>query len=132
MKNIRNAYSLLHWLKTTGRENHLPTREMYWMVHSQREEIRRINGIRTDPIELSMRENWRRRYSDDGEYCTEYTLLPSGDWTDEDIREYIDSSVVFPPINSYYDCTGKPYTCYVYWNRTPAGVAMIHRWGLDV
>ena len=101
-----------------------------------RRELARIDREFPDPLEKPMTEGWRSLMDDEcGEEGYDFRILPvknPDDWEDEEIEEYILNKVGYPPINSPYDCTGKRFTMWVNWKRQPAGIVMIHRWGLDV
>ena len=104
------------------------------LIHSHREDLHRINSRRVDPLEKPLTEEFRVRYDEDGEGSIEYGILPEDgtETTDEEIREYIRDYVELPEINSPYDCTGKRFTRWVDYKRTPAGIVIIHAIGLDV
>ena len=104
------------------------------LIHHHREELHRINAHRVDPLAKPLTEEFRFRYDEDGEGCKEYGILTEfgEETTDEEIREYIRDYIELPEINSPYDCTGKRFTCWVDYKRTPAGVAIVHVTGLDV
>ena len=104
------------------------------MIREYRDQINRINRHRVDPFEKPLTKEFRVRYDEDGEGCKEYGILPEDgtETTDEEIREYIKDYIELPPINSPYDCTGKRFTRWVDYKRTPAGIVIIHATGLDV
>lgn len=87
-----------------------------------------------DPLAVPLSEGWRS--FNDGETGTDYRLLPDNPddpYTDDQIREYIeDSDVYYGRINSPYDCTGRRFTRWIDWKRTPAGIVLLHSWGLDI
>ena len=101
-----------------------------------REELKKINRYYIDPLEKPLTDGWRHQIDEEyGEDGTDYRILPvenADDWTDEEIEDYIMSEVGYPPINSPYDCTGKRFTAWTSWKKQPAGIIMIHHWGLDV
>lgn len=67
---------------------------------------------------------------DEYEYFSEYGFL-GYDLTDEEIHEIVYDMVL--TINSPYDCTGKPFTCWITAHKNPSGlVSYVHRIGLDV
>ena len=105
-------------------------------VREIRNEFRRIDRDFPDPLAKPLTEGWRGQIDQDcGEDGRDYRILPvenPDDWTDEEIREYIESEVGYPPICSPYDCTGKRFTAWVSFSRQPCGIVMIHAWGLDV
>lgn len=104
------------------------------MIHGYREQLHRINSHRVDPLEKPLTKEFRTRYDEDGDGCKEYGILPEDgtETTDDEIREYIKDYIELPPINSPYDCTGKHFTRWVDFKRTPAGIVIIHSIGLDV
>ena len=101
-----------------------------------RQELKRANEYYRDPIEKSISEGWRGQIDYNcGDSGTDYRILKVenvDEWTDDDIEEYIMENVGYPPICSPYDCTGKRFTMWTHWSRQPAGIVMIHQWGLDV
>lgn len=101
-----------------------------------RDKIARIDREFPDALAKPMTEAWRCVMSDEcGEDGYDFRILPvenPNDWTDKDIEEYIMDEVGYPPICSPYDCTGKRFTSWTSWSRKPAGIVMIHSWGLDV
>lgn len=88
-----------------------------------------------DPLARPISEGWRC-YSRDGIEGYHYMIMPdipADPWTDDEIRDYIENSpVYYGHINSPYDCTGKRHTQWCYFNRTPAGIVLIHAWGTDI
>lgn len=97
--------------------------------------LKRIDREFVDPLAKSMREGWRSMIEDIGEYGKDYRILPVENmdgWTDDRIDDYIMSEVGYPPICLPYDCTGKRFTSYTKFSRMPAGIVMVHAWGLDV
>lgn len=88
---------------------------------------------RLDPLAESIRGSWRTHMDADGEYGYDYTIIPDRGETDEEIKEFMyDSPVYLGRSNSPYDCTGKAFTRWWSFKRTPAGIALIHAWGIDV
>lgn len=99
---------------------------------------------RQDPLAISLRDHkwkdfwlcgkdpWRRVYKkDDWESWYEYVIMP--DWEgepDEVIQEAVDELEV--NIYSPYDCTGKPFSSWIHWKRTKAGVVIVRHMCLDV
>ena len=104
------------------------------VIRKYRDRLNRINAHRVDPLEKPLTKEFRVRYDEDGEGCKEYGILPEDgtETTDEEIREYIKDYIELPPINSPYDCTGKRFTRWVDYKRTPAGIVIIHATGLDI
>lgn len=101
-------------------------------IKRKRSEIRSINNYYVDPLEKSMKDEWRHRYDEDGEGGVDYAFFEDCGETDEEVEDFIMYSVGYPEINSPYDCTGRRFTYGVDWKRMHGGIVMIHRWGLDV
>ena len=79
----------------------------------------------------SMREKMCMHCDEDGEYWTEYGMFDGRGLTDDDIREILDTYRYI--VNSPWDCTGQPTTCWLTWHRNPTGlISYIHRVGLDI
>ena len=85
-----------------------------------------------DPLAKPLTEAPRTRQDpDDWESMTEYGIDPGlSDYTDDELREFFAEQEI--RILSPYDCTGKVFTRWITWKRTPVGVSWIHRKGLDV
>lgn len=86
-----------------------------------------------DPLAKPLTEEPRTWYDPERDYesMSEYGIDPSlSDMTDDELREYFEEQEIH--INSPYDCTGKIFTRWISWKRTPAGVSWVHRKGLDV
>lgn len=101
-------------------------------MKEQRRKISQINRYSTDPLEKSMRDEWRHICSEDGEGGYDYRILADGGETEDEIREMCKAAVGYPPICSPYDCTGKRFTRWITVHRVPVGFVVIHSWGLDV
>lgn len=103
-----------------------------------------IKITHNDPLATSLRDHrwhdfwlcgkdpWRRISEwEDWESWYEYTIMPDfEEESDEEMQRSIDELRV--EINSPYDCTGKPFTSFIHWKRTKAGVVIIRRMSLDV
>lgn len=85
-----------------------------------------------DPLAKPLTFDWRHGYKYDGEGGYDYVIIPDDGSTDDELSEWFDSEVAYPPIYSPYDCTGKRFTWGKHINRTPAGTVVIHRWSMDV
>ena len=108
----------------------------------ERRLLKRINN-QGEPYEVRPLTARGRVRWDEGDYCdsyTEYGFLSSSSgkpldgnkYTDEEIREFIDDSMVMR-IYSPYDCTGKAFTVGVDWHRNPSGlISYKHYIGFDV
>lgn len=108
-------------------------KSMQKLVRYYRDQIKSYYLERPDRLAKPLTEDSRFRYDDDGEGYTEYLILPEDGYTsDEEIRDYLDEYVKLPEICSPYDCTGKCFTMWISWKRTKAGIAVVHRVGLDV
>lgn len=97
---------------------------------------------RRDPLAVSLRDHkwkefwsgdpWRRVYrKNDWESWYEFVIMP--DWEDEpdeSVQKAVNELEIH--ICSPYDCTGKPFSSWIHWKRTKAGVAIIRRMALDV
>lgn len=101
-------------------------------MKEQRNEIRRLNRYNADPLEKSMRDEWRHGGSEDGESGYDYRIFPDNGETEEEIEDLVENDVGYPPICSPYDCTGKRFTRWITVHKVPAGFAVVHSWGLDV
>lgn len=99
-------------------------------VSKIRADIRKLSG--EDPIEFPLTSNFRKHWDvDDDPSYTEYGILADmGD--DEDVEQYIRDVVYIPEWSSPYDCTGRPFTMWCHWKRTPAGIAVVHRVCYDI
>ena len=128
---LRGIYELIEMLRWDYLGDRNDPTFKKWM-RRQRERIRSINAWRDDPLEKSLRAEWRHRYSEDGEGGVDYAFFEDCGETDEEIEDFIMYSVGYPEINSPYDCTGRRFTYGVDWKRMHGGIVMIHRWGLDV
>ncbi len=105
---------------------------------------RSIKVNNCDPLAASLRDHrwkdfwlcgkdpWRRVYDkDDYECWREYTIMPDfEEESDEEMQRSIDELRV--EIHSPYDCTGKPFSNFIHWKRTKAGVVIIRHMSLDV
>lgn len=103
-----------------------------------------IKVTNNDPLEKSLRDHkwkdfwfcgedpWRRAYKeDDCESWDEYVIMPDfEEESDEEMQANIDELRV--TFYSPYDCTGKPFSRYIHWKRTKAGVVIIRHMSIDV
>ena len=130
---LRDRYEMLNWIKNTARAEHIPARKLTEAVRCHRDAIHHYLRVgHADPLAKSLSDEWRHRACEDGEHGVDYTFIEDSGETDDEIRDYIESEVGYPEIHSPYDCTGKPFTTSIHWKRTPGGIALIHRWALDV
>lgn len=130
---LRDEYELLNWVKKLAQERNIPAQELTDLIKVHRQKIHfYLENGHVDPLEKSISDEWRHWINDDGEHGVDYTFVKDNGETDEEIQDYIESEVGYPPIHSSYDCTGKRFTTFVHWRRTPGGIALIHHWALDV
>lgn len=103
-------------------------------IRELRESIKHYYENHPDPLAKPMTGNcWRTIASEDGESGYDFRISKEAlDWEDLEIEETMEDQVGCSPINSPYDCTGRRFTAWTHFSRTPAGVVMIHHWGLDV
>ena len=102
------------------------------IIRKVRERIAQLQWDRTDPLAKPITKDWRHGYKYEGEGGYDYIIIPDDGSTDDELSEWFDCEVAYPPIHSPYDCTGKRFTWGKHINRTPAGIVVIHRWSLDV
>ena len=123
--------SLHHTEEITGRP--LPPETWDDARHSARVVYRRPFS---DPLASSLRQDWRHAIDRDGESGTDYIILPddpADPWTDEEIAHYLYESPVYSGRPRHeWDCTGERFTWGWSYTRTPAGIALIHKWSIDV
>lgn len=105
---------------------------------------RSIRVRNEDPLAVSLRDHrwrdfwlcgkdpWRRAQKDDDwESWVEYTIMPDfKEESDEEIQRSIDELEV--TVCSPYDCTGKPFSRFIHWNRTPCGIVIVRHMSIDV
>jgi len=140
--DLRNAKELAQFIRENTQAPRLPDGSLppetlkrigQTTVGHARSVLRSYYDEHFDPLRQSMQSAPRYHCEDVLEaYVTEYGFLPA--WTvdasDEEIDDYVDSLRM--EIHSPYDCTGKRFTHYINWKRTPAGVAYVHESGLDL
>lgn len=131
-KALKNAYDRINFIKEYCREHHMPLEKLGDFIKEQRREIRRISAYSVDPLEKSMRDEWRHVCDEYGEGGYDFCLMPDDGETEDEIREMAEAAVGYPPICSPYDCTGKRFTRWITVHKVPAGFAVVHCWGLDV
>lgn len=128
---LREIYELMLMLMKDYKGDKKDPTFTKW-IKRERDKIRSINAYFEDPLEKPMSKEWRHRYDEDGEGGVDYIFVEDCGETDEEIEDFVMYSVGYPPICSPYDCTGRRFTCGVDWKRTPGGIAIVHRWALDV
>lgn len=85
----------------------------------------------SDPIMFPLTRESRIHYpKDDYESWTEYGIMEDKGWSYQTLKEYFDDMYV--DVRCDYSPTGRPYTHYIHWKRTPVGIAYVIYWGLDV
>lgn len=128
---IRIKYDVYYFEKRLFAEHGLELPGDY--VRKFRDEIKRLERTCVDPLEKPLTEAFRTLYDEEGGY-KEYGILPEDGTptTDDEIREYIEDNIKLPPIYSPFDCTGRHFTRWVDYKRTPAGIAIIHSVGMDI
>ena len=131
-EQIRDLYDLLYWIKNNASVRANPEKKQN-SIRYLREKIAGLQSKLVDELEKPITEEWRHIYMDEiGESGRYYAILPDEGETDDELSEWFDQCVAYPPINSPYDCTGKRFTWLKHIKRTPAGIVVIHGWALDV
>ena len=128
---LRDIYELMQMILKDYKGDKSDPKFVRW-IKRHRDEIHSINAYFVDPLGKPMTDDWRHRYNEDGEGGVDYILVKDCGETDEEIEDFVMCTVGYPPINSPYDCTGRRFTWGIDWKRTPSGIAIVHRWGLDV
>lgn len=132
--DIKSMYKSLEQLKKIFSDHGIPFPvEYYEEAKKACRHVYRNYSKREDPLSRSMRGSWRGCIDSDGEGGKHYTIIPDEGQTDEELQEFMyDSPVYYGRINSPYDCTGKRFTRYCDFRRCPAGIIIIHDWGIDI
>lgn len=69
----------------------------------------------------------------DYEGYTEYGFYEDNGETDEEIRDFLNEEYRIPFHYEAWDCTGKPFTCWITFHRNPCGwISFQHVVGYDV
>lgn len=103
-----------------------------------------IKATHNDPLSASMRDHqwrdfwlcdkdpWRRVWNNDDcwESWREYTIMPDCGWSDTDIQHSVDELEV--TTGSAYDCSGKPFSRFIHWKRTKAGIVIVRHMSIDI
>lgn len=137
-EQIKEQYEILHCIKKNLLELGFPTKGLEWkkaegVVGKYRDRIKELQARITDPIAKPITADWRSGYDSElGESGYDYVIIPDCDDTDDELSDWFDCCIAYPPIFSPYDCTGKRFTSGKHIRRTPAGVVVIHRWSLDI
>ena len=99
---------------------------------ASRDFYRRVNKYHTDPYSVPVfndKKSWRSVSTDGGETRTDFIVIPDNGQTDDDIEEFIFTTVGH---KSYYDFpTGQLVTLHYYIERIPLGIKIIHECGID-
>ena len=130
-KMIRFEFDVLNKWKRILTEAGVDVREQQSIIRECRERIAQMQK-RTDPLAKPITADWRHGYKYEGEGGYDYIIIPDDGSTDDELSDWFDCEVAYPPIYSPFDCTGKRFTWGKHINRTPAGIVVIHRWSLDV
>ena len=128
---IRFQFDLITKWKQILTDAGVCVREQQGIIRECRERIAQMQK-RNDPLAKPITADWRHGYKDDGESGYDYIIIPDDGSTDDELSDWFDCEVAYPPIYSPFDCTGKRFTCGKHIKRTPAGVVVIHRWSLDI
>ena len=104
---------------------------------------RKLNFELTPQIKREMRKAMRNyieplqsltakvhRVYTDAESMAEFYIIPETNWTDEEIREFIEENWIRN--YSMYDCTGKMFTSSFDVTRIPVGLSVVHHMSLDI
>ena len=85
-----------------------------------------------DPLQYSLRTEWRTHGSPDGESLVEYRILPRMTWmSDRGIDRFLEENIA-RRWTSPYDCTGRLFTESMHWARMPIGLVVVHTMGRDL
>lgn len=131
-EQLRDQYDFLNWIKENAGKN--ADREAKKIIIGKiRGRIAELQEKLTDDLEKPITEEWRHIYGNEmGEFGYYYAIFPDEGETDDELSEWFDSCIAYPPINSPYDCTGKRFTSMKHIRRTKAGIVVIHGWNLDI
>lgn len=84
-----------------------------------------------DPLLFPLTKESRIRCPrDDYESWTEYGIMEDRGYSYSELKEFFDDQYVH--VRCDYSPTGRPFTRYIHWKRTPIGIAYAIHWGLDV
>lgn len=82
---------------------------------------------------VSLLDEPRRLFSEDGEGVTEYGWCDPENCTDEEIQEYFDEQWKHVHWPAQWDCSGQLFTVGINWHRNPNGmISYVHHMALDV
>lgn len=127
---LRDLYDFIHFAKVN--KSYL-TKKAPAVIRRIREQIADLQNQLTDVLEKPITEEWRHIYRDEmGESGYYYAILPDEGETDDELSEWFDRCVAYPPICGPFDCTGKRFTWLKHIKRTKAGIVVVHGWSLDI
>ena len=129
---IRGEYEMLKEQREILSDLGVDVRKQQIVIRKTRDRIAELQAKQSDPLAKPITVDWRHAYEFEGESGYDYVILTEDNSTDEELDEWFDDFVAYPPINSPYDCTGKRFTWGKHIQRTPAGIVVIHRWSLDI
>ena len=132
LEELKNEFEWLIEFKKLGIAAVTDPSTMQKHVRMIRDRIASLSRHFEDPLAQPITEEWRHRISEDGESGVDYVIYEDCGESDDEIQEYVDEEIGYAPICSPYDCTGRRFTWDKHWKRTPVGIVIIHRWGLDV
>lgn len=98
-----------------------------------REFYRYVMKYHVDPLSvpiLNDKKVWRTVSTDNGESCTDFIIIPDKGQTDEDIEDFVHTTVYCPKY-SYDYSTGRVVTFGFSYRRIKAGILVIHERGID-
>lgn len=135
-ETMRLYYSLM---RSFPEKRNQQTQAMVMM----KRQLRKALKEKHDPLRFSLRQHyfselaiclpgtepWRGHYTDWDSWKL-YAIFHDDGFTDAEIDSIIQDQII--TIHSAFDCTGKTFTQYIHWKRTPVGIAVVHALGLDV
>lgn len=132
LEELKNEFEWLMIVKEMCAESGTAPEKAQKHIRKIRDEIARLQRHFVDPLAQPITEEWRHSISEDGEGGADYVIFEDCGESDDEIQEYVDEEIGYAPICSPYDCTGRRFTWDKHWKRTPVGIVIVHRWGLDV
>lgn len=88
----------------------------------------------TIPYSVSLLDERRTHWDEDGQGCKEYGFLEADDATDEEIHCWLHDNLA-RRVNwpAQWDCSGQLFTISIDWHRNPCGyISFVHTMGVDV
>ena len=131
-EKINEEYGILVWVQRSLKELGADQRKSQDLIRRYRDRIAELEREVEDPLAKPITEGWRHGYVYEGEGGYDYIIIDDNGETDDELSEWFDCCVAYPPICSPYDCTGKRFTWFKHINRTPAGIVVVHRWSRDI